>query len=261
MHSRRWRRLISAWWGGCLGLASLLPLRAGDELSVTFTPAFVSHYMDRGVRLGDAAFQPDIAVVGQRFVAGLWSNFPLADSPEDRSDIELDFYVATPLQLSESMTLVPTVSWYHYPDADLSAGSYRNAIEPSLGLEWSLGGVLITPRFYYDFMLDGPTWELNAAYALALPALGTELNFAATLGTFTWHDAVRDAEPRVTNRGDYWLVGVSVPFTFSTRSTITLGVAYAEGFNNTYEQVGAPREKEPNAVGRVVVTLSYAITF
>ncbi len=260
MLSWLWRGSINVLAAG-VAFGFAVVAAAADELSVTLTPSLVSQYMDRGVRLGGAAFQPDISVAGERWVAGLWGSFPLDDSAANRSDIELDLYVSTPIKLSETAALVPTVSWYHYPDADLAAGGYRNAVEPSLGLEWAVAGVLVTPRLYYDLVLDGPTWELNAAYALALPQLGTELNFGATIGTYTWRDAVRGAEPSVTNRGSYWLLGVSVPFTFSARSTVTLGFAYTEGFNNTYEQPGSPTEKEPAALGRGVVTLSYAFSF
>ncbi|HVU25853.1 MAG TPA: hypothetical protein VHE13_17110, partial [Opitutus sp.] len=140
-------------------------------------------------------------------------------------------------------------------------GAYKSTFEPSISASYTFKGVKLTPKFYYDMVLHGPTYELTAAYALPLTAIGTELDFTATAGTYIWRDSADDVPANVKNWGDYWLVGVSVPFTVTTNSKLTVGVAYTEGSNNYIKEGTDHRYKNDAAVGRGVATITYAYTF
>jgi hypothetical protein len=114
---------------------------------------------------------------------------------------------------------------------------------------------------YYDFVLKGPTWEITGAYALPLKDVGTELDFTATAGTYKVTDVANQSNPSTKAWGDYWLVGVALPFQITPASKLTVGWAYTEG-RNAFFKVGT-FGKVPNslAVGRGVVSVSYAFTF
>lgn len=61
--------------------------------------------------------------------------------------------------------------------------------------------------------------------------------------------------------GQYWLAGVAAPFQLTPTSKLTVGFAYTEG-TKAYTKAGS-FGKTPNslALGRGVVTLSYALSF
>ncbi|MEO7598456.1 MAG: hypothetical protein ABIV50_05960, partial [Opitutus sp.] len=104
------------------------------------------------------------------------------------------------------------------------------------------------------------TYELTGAFALPLTSLGTELDFAATVGTYKLSDFVKDREPAVKNWGDYWSCGVAVPVQISIRSKITAAVTYSEGRNSFYKAGTLPRFANDAAHGQTSFTLTYSIT-
>ena len=250
-------------------LAALLP---GSTLSAqvsteapagswVFTPSFASQYMFRGARLGGPSLQPTLEYDRGPLAAGLWGSFPLRDHVADGSESEVDFYGTYRVDLGHGLALVPEIYLYTYPGATRADGYYPVTIEPSLGLECSVGPVQLTPKLYYDFMLKGPTAELTAALALPLPAAGTELDFTGTIGTFRLTDSIPDTTPAVKNWGDYWLVGVSAPFQLPNGAKLTVGWAYTAGSRNYLQQGNAAKAANPDAVGRGVLTISYAWSF
>ena len=119
----------------------------------------------------------------------------------------------------------------------------------------------LSPKIYYDVVLEGPTLELTASWALPLKDLGTELDFLATVGTFKWKSAADNTFPEVKNYGNYFLVGVSAPYAISSASKIVVGLAYTKGSDNYFKQSGSPKVENTAAVGRGVITVSYAYTF
>ena len=68
------------------------PAPAAPSSSWTVTPAFVSQYMFRGTRLGGPGFQPAVEFDSGPVVAGVWTNFPVADTVVGQSDPEFDLY-------------------------------------------------------------------------------------------------------------------------------------------------------------------------
>lgn len=225
--------------------------------SLTLTPSYVSQYMFRGVRLGGPSFQPAVEFDAANWGLGVWSSFPF-QAEDYVSDPELDIYGFYSYSVNDKLAITPGFTWYNYPNA--GTGSYKSTFEPSVAASYELYGVKLTPKLYYDVVLHGATYEFTAAYALPLTELGTELDFAATAGTYMWRDAA-DTSVKTKNWGDYWQVGVSAPFTITKHSKLTVGFAYTEGSSNYVKEGTDHRYKNDAALGRCVVTLSYAYTF
>lgn len=231
--------------------------------SWTLTPAAVSQYMFRGVRLGGVSLQPSVEYGYGDFAAGLWANFPIKDKVPGVSDPEFDLYGSYTTAINDATTFVTAFTWYNYPDADKSAGFYKSTFEPSVAVNFTIpgAGVKLTPKLYYDFGLKGPTAEFTAFYAFPLKDAGTELDFTATVGTYKWKSAAANTSPDIKNWGDYWLVGVAAPFQLSKTAKLTVGWAYTDGSNNYYKQGSAPRAQNTMAVGRGVFSVSCAFSF
>lgn len=242
--------------------AQAAPLPAPTTVSVTAGAAVVSQYMFRGLRLAGAAVQPSVEVTAGALTVGAWANTPFdADKVPDSSDPEIDLYGAYAIPVEGSTTVTVGFTSYHYPKAPTDAGYYRSTFEPSLALSGTIDGVKLTPKVYFDTVLKGFTYELSAAYALPLQGIGTELDFLATAGTYKWKDSTNHAPADVKTWGDYWLLGLSVPYQLSREARVSLGLAYTEG-RNAYTKAGTlGRAANPLAIGRAVVTLGLAWTF
>jgi uncharacterized protein (TIGR02001 family) len=227
----------------------------------TISPAITSHYLFRGVELAGPSFQPWIDYSSGPLSVGLWSSFALEDRASGDSAPEIDLYgFYTFRTRSGALSIVPGFYLYTYPDARRRDGVYSATFEPSLAAIFSVAGIQLTPKVYYDTMLKGATYEISAELALPLTSLGTELDFSATAGTFKWNDVTADATPSVKNWGDYWTIGVAVPVQVSLRSKLTVAVTYSEGRNNFYKQGSSPREINDDARGKTALSVTYAIS-
>ncbi len=229
--------------------------------SWTITPAFVSQYMFRGTRLSGPALQPTLEYARGDWAAGVWGSLPFKAQGSGQPDMEVDLYAYGRFAASPTLSVVPGLTIYTYPGAQTSRGYYQVTIEPSLAVTGMIGPVSLTPKLYYDFVLQGPTAELTAACAVPLPSLGTELDFTATVGTFRWNDAAARTAPPIRNWGDYWLIGATVPYQFTPRSRITVGWAYTAGTGNYLKPGTAAKVANPAALGRGVLTVSYTCAF
>jgi hypothetical protein len=229
--------------------------------SVVLTPAFVNQYMFRGARLGGPSFEPTVEVDSGNLALGVWNNFPMKDKVIGQSDPEIDPYGSYTLAVNDSFSVQPGFTWYNYPNADQSNGFFKSTFEPNIALNYTVRGVKMTPKLYYDVMLKGPTYELTIAYAIPLKDAGTELDWTLVGGTFLIKDAAKGADPAVKNWGNYYSIGVSVPFAIDAKSKLILGVAYTKGTGNFLKAGSNPRVENTAAVGRGVVSLSYAYTF
>jgi hypothetical protein len=217
--------------------------------------------MFRGVRLGGPSFEPNVEFDSGSLGIGVWANFPIKDKVLGQSDPEIDPYAYYTFTINESLTIVPGFTWYNYPDADKNAGFYKSTFEPSIALNYTLYDVKLTPKLYYDLVLEGFTAELTMAYAVSLPSIGSELDFTATGGTYKWKDYAENTAPKIKNWGDYWSLGVSLPFALTKQSKLTVGWAYTAGSSNYFKQGSAPRSVNAAALGRGVATVSYTWTF
>ena len=242
--------------------AAVTPAPAAPSASWVFTPSFASQYMFRGARLGGPSFQPSLEYDNGNTAVGVWANTPLKDKVVGQSDPEFDFYATYSFeQIKDTLTWVPGVTIYTYPNATRANGFYKATVEPNLALNYTIAGLKLTPKVYYDFILKGPTLEFNAAYTVPLKDLNTELDFTGTVGTFLWTSAAPDQGADVRNYGNYYLVGVALPFQVTKDSKLTLGFAYTKGSENFIKVGTAPKSLNTAAVGRGVATVSYAFTF
>jgi uncharacterized protein (TIGR02001 family) len=241
--------------------APAAPAASAPAYAVTSNFSAVSQYMFRGQRLGGPSWQPSVEVAAGDFTAGLWSNLPFKDKVANSSDPEFDLYGSYTWNVDKELSLVPGVTLYAYPKAPTNQGYYRSTIEPSLALNYTVAGVKLTPKLYYDFTLSGPTYELTGTYSLALKELGTELTFTAQVGSYIQRDVANKTTPDVKAWGDYWQLGVAAPFQLTKESKLTVGFAYTEGRDAFTKQGNTPKGANSLAVGRGVVTVSYSYAF
>ena len=217
--------------------------------------------MLRGARLGGPSFQPNLEYGAGNLALGIWTNFPMKDKVVGQSDPEIDPYGSYKFELAKDLTLQPGFILYTYANAKKRDGFYKTTFEPSLALNYSLEGWTLTPKIYQDLVLSQTLLEFNAAYALPLKDLGTELDFLGTVGTFKATDAFADNSPAVKNWGNYFLIGATAPFQITKDSKLMIGFAYTKGSDNYFKAGNTPRIKNTGAVGRGVLTVSYALTF
>jgi uncharacterized protein (TIGR02001 family) len=234
---------------------------AAPAYTVTATASAVSQYMFRGQRLGGPSWQPSVEVGAGDFTAGLWSNLPFKDKVKDSSDPEFDLYGSYTIAVNKSLNVVTGATFYDYPKAPTKAGYYRSTFEPSVAVNYTVADIKLTPKYYYDVVLRGPTYELSAAYSIALKDLGTSLDFNGQIGTYIQRDVANNSNPRTKAWGDYWLLGVAAPFQITKESKLTVGFAYTEGRDAFAKQGNARKAANTLAVGRGVVTVSYSYAF
>jgi uncharacterized protein (TIGR02001 family) len=235
---------------------------AAPAVSVTATPSYVSEYMFRGQRLGGQSFEPSVEADYGNWALGVWSNLPLANRVPGQSNPEIDPYGSYTWNLSDSLSLQPGFTIYTYENAPTDQGFFRSTYEPNIAVNYTIDGFKLTPKLYYDLVLRGLTSELSATYAVPVKEIGSEFDFAGTIGNYFQDDAVNKIQnPGAKGTGNYWLLGVSLPFTVAKDTKVTVGWAYTEG-TGAYVKVGSlPRVDNPEAVGRGVFSASVAYTF
>lgn len=247
--------------------APAAPVVADDStgLSTTLTESYVSQYWFRGIKLGGNAMQSDAEISYGSFDLDLWASAPLRqqDKVPGQSDPE---FVVTPtytLTLVKDVLSIPTgVTIYDYPRAPLSDGFYRSTYEPFLGVSYTVVGVTLTPKAYYDLVMHGPTYELGATYTVPLTLIHTELDLSAAVGTFTWHDEVNvggSRGPLTKEVGSYWQAGVVVPIQLSKPLALNLGYTLNQGVDQALVE-GRHRDYLSSAI-QGYVTVSIAYTF
>ena len=252
--------LVGALAAGTANLSAQAP--AASSSSWVFTPSFASQYMFRGARLGGPSFQPSIEFDSGPVVAGIWANAPISDKVPGTSDPEFDLYGSYKETISDSLNFVTGFTLYVYPDADKNSGFYKRTFEPNLAVNYTVAGFTLTPKVYYDIILNGPTYEFTTTYSLPLKDVGSELDFTGNVGTFRWTKAAENTSPDVKNYGNYWTLGVAMPFqVVKDTQKLTVGFAYTKGSGNYLKQGNFPKVSNGAAVGRGVVTVSYAVTF
>jgi hypothetical protein len=235
-----------------------------DSWSLVVTPSYVSTYMFRGSRLGGNSFEPSVeGDYGSSIKVGVWANAPISESDKvhGQSDPEVDPYGSYTYAINDSLSVQPGFTWYNYPNAPKSEGFYKATFEPNLAVNYTVAGVTVSPTFYYDVILRTATYELDGAYTVPLKDIGTGLNFNAKLGTYFGTDEVNGSNPNTRGWGNYWLAGVTLPFQINKPSVLSVGWAYTDGNDAYTKQPGFAKEKNTEAVGRGVLSVSYAWTF
>jgi uncharacterized protein (TIGR02001 family) len=241
--------------------APVAPAPAAPAPTVTFTPAFVSQYMLRGVRLGGPSLQPTLEYASGPLAVGIWASTPLSAKVPGQSDPEIDPYGSYTIEVTKDFSIQPGMILYTYPRAEKRNGFYKTTVEPSLAVNYTVEGVKFTPKLYRDVVLEQTLFEVSVAYSVPLKDLGSELSFLGTYGTLKATDALAETNPPAKNWGDYWLAGVTLPFQINKESKLSLGWAYTRGSENFLKQGSAPKVENPAAVGRGVLSVAYAISF
>jgi hypothetical protein len=254
------RRRFEPWLSAALCILFAVTARAANG-TWSLTGAAATEYFFRGVRQSGLSLQPYVEYTQGPTTAGIWAITPLRDRVAGQSDPEIDPYGSYRMALSPACTLQPGFTLYTFPRAESRNGFYRVTFEPNLALNWTVRGLTLTPKVYYDIVLEGATYELNAAFAYPVKQIGTEIDLYASVGTYEWRSAVNDAPSDVRARGDYWTATAALPFQITTRGRITASVGYAQGSNNYFKTGGAPKIANPNATGRVVAMLSWTVTY
>lgn len=229
--------------------------------SWTLTTSAVSQYLFRGTRLGGPALQPSAEYAAGGLGLGAWANIPLKNEPSAQSDPEIDCYGYYSIPAGNDLIVAPGFTLYTYPNAKERNGQYRATFEPSVAFSRAFGPFQFTPKIYYNTTLKGFAAELGVGFAVPLKALGTELDFTGTCGTFKWTDASATGGATTKNWGDYVLIGAAVPLQISVRSRVTLGWSYGKGSGNYLKTGRAGKVPNPAAAGRGIVSLSYAYAF
>jgi len=246
--------------GALSSYAQTIPAAASSS-SWVVTPTVVSQYMFRGVRLGGPAFQPSVEFDSGAIAVGLWANMPIKDKVGGQSDPEIDIYGSYNYTLiKDKLTLQPGITFYTYPDAKKKNGFYKFTYEPNIALTYTIGDFKLTPKIYDDLVLDGFTYEFNAAWT-AYKDETTEINLTGSIGTFEWKDCIEQSDPKAKNWGSYWSLGVSMPVAVSKNSKIIVGWSYQNGSDNYIKVGNLGRTENKAAVARGVTTLAYSVTF
>jgi uncharacterized protein (TIGR02001 family) len=179
--------------------------------NVTVDFPYTTKYVFRGVQLAKGAFQPSVKLTTGDFYAGIWNS-----SPVDRGyELEFDYYAGYGFKLPNGWSLDVGATLYTYPG--LNVGD-KSTFEPYVGLNGSFGAVTSATYIYNDFTLDVFTVQETLGYSVPLDA-NTSLNLAATLGR---------VEPKGGSGYTYYGVGATIPYKLSDKSTITVGVQYAD---------------------------------
>lgn len=234
---------------------------AAPSLSFTLTPTYVSSYMFRGQRLGGSSFEPSLEGDYGNWAIGIWANTPIADKVPGQSDPETDPYGSYTFNINDNLSIAPGFTWYGYMRAPTNEGYYRMTFEPNVTLNYTLDGVKFSPELFYDVVLQAETAQLSVSYTIPLKSMNTELDLLAQVGDYYEGDAANNTTPKVHAWGDYWLVGVTVPYQINTATKLSVGYAYTQGTDAYIKQVGSPKSSNSEAVGRGVLSVSLAWTF
>ncbi len=231
------------------------------EGSTSVSPGMVSGYIFRGQDRGGAALQTAVDATRGNFGAGLWTSFPLEGSGALSPGTEVDFYAVQNLSMGGTFVVTPGATLYTYPRAERALGFRRTTFEPSLAISGAVAGVRVTPKLSHDFDLEATTLEVSAVYALALPSLGTELDFNGAAGTYLRREDVPGVTGARKAWGNYWQVGVSLPYQVSFRTKLVVGWTYAAGSGAFVKSGSVPRLADPRTASRGFASLGFSTTF
>ncbi len=180
---------------------------AKSDLSVTVDVTYVSDYLFRGAKLGDASVQPSVEAAYGDFYAGAWHSSEVSHSD---GATETDLYAGYGFAINETFSLDAGVTRYTY-----DGGSDLDSTEVYVGVS---ADVLLSPSayYYYDFDYETYTIEGSIGHSFPIDAIKASLDLSAKVG-------------HVGAPGDdrtYYVGGAAVPFKLSDTATLTVGVDY-----------------------------------
>jgi uncharacterized protein (TIGR02001 family) len=214
-----------------------------SALAVTLDVTYVSDYVFRGAKLGDASIQPSLEASYGDFYAGAWHTSELSHND---GATETDLYAGYGFAVTDVVTLDAGVTRYTY-----NGGSQGDTTEIYVG---AAADVLLNPSVYayYDFDLTAATVEVSIGHSLPIDAINASLDLSAAAGYSTRNAA--DASDYT-----YYVVGAAIPFKLSETATLTAGVDYV--YNDDTEAVSGFSNDDANESGIVVGSVGLSIGF
>lgn len=236
---------------------------AAPDITIVATPSYVSAYMFRGTQIGGQSLQPSVTYTYGSLSLEVWNNDPILKSGHlpGEPGAEIDPQGTYTISVSDSLSIQPGFTWYNYSRPVDGDGLYRTTFEPNLGIGYTVFDTTITPKAYYDVVLHGPTYEVNATHSIPLKAIDTEIDLLGTLGSYEQTNVVNHSTPATKAWGNYWLLGATIPLQFNKHQQLSIGWAYTEGTDGYTKQAAVPKQTNASSVGRGVTTVSYAWTF
>ena len=133
-----------------------------DEVGLTLSSGWDSHYMFRGVNFGENLIWTDVnlsvpVAEALELELGAW----YASLAND-DYTELDLYAGIAYSITDSLTIGLGYIWYDFP----SGGEEINEFGASIG--YSISGVDLSGAYYYDDVTDGSYFEVGAGYSIDL---------------------------------------------------------------------------------------------
>lgn len=231
-------------------LAGASVARAAADYTVTLDTTFVTQYMFRGIKLSGPSIQPSVELASGNAAVGIWASDSLSNFNPGYS--EIDIYGGYTFAVSDTVSIPVGATVYWYPELDNPA--HEATYEVYVGVDFAFEGFSIAPRAYYDFQLEGFTFEVSGGYSLPLEAIGTSLDFSAFIGTWSF-DSLDETDTE--GESGYWGVGVEVPYQVADNATLTFGVGYHDGFSAKLDGMSA----DFDTGGKVVFSAGLSVGF
>ncbi len=218
------------------GVSSQAAEAAKSDLSVTVDVSYVSDYVFRGVRLGEASIQPSVEAAYGDFYAGAWHSSELSHND---GATETDLYAGYGYKLNDKVKLDAGVTRFTY-----SGGSDLDTTEVYVGASVD---VLLSPSvyFYHDFDLEVNTVEASIGYSIPVDAIKASVDLSAKLGN-------------VSAPGEdytYGVAGVAIPYKLSETATLTVGADYV--VNDSSSKTGFSGDGDDIIVGKAGISIGF----
>ncbi len=217
-----------------------------SALSVTVDVTYVSDYVFRGTKLGDASVQPSIEAAYGDLYAGVWHTSELSHND---GVTETDLYAGYGFDVTEQVSLDAGVTQYTY-----NGGSGDDSTEVFVGAS---ADVLLTPSIYayYDFDYENITVEASIGYSIPVEAIKASLDLSAKVGYVDLGD--EDPRETVEDNYTYFVVGAAVPFKLSETATLTVGVDYIYNTEDEISGISAADSHHDIFVGKAGISIGF----
>ena len=218
----------------------------GSALSVTVDVTYVSDYVFRGTKLGDASVQPSVEAAYGDFYAGIWHTSELSHND---GLTETDLYAGYGFDLNDQVSLDAGVTQYTY-----DGGSSDDSTEAFVGAS---ADVLLTPSvyFYYDFDYENFTVEASVGYSIPLEVIKASLDLSGKVGYVDLGD--EDPREALEDNYTYFVAGAAIPFKLSETATFTVGVDYVYNTEDDISLISSADTHHDIWVGKAGISIGF----
>jgi uncharacterized protein (TIGR02001 family) len=264
--------------------APAAPSNPLGDLTVQATLDYESQYVFRGKKVTNQAFQPSAQfgypVYGGSIYTGVWTNQPIghagggsppsAPGPNQHNEIDLYGGYTYPLDmLTKGLTVDVGYMYYWYPDVSgLNITSDNQEVHLGFTYDTSsvLNGININPTFYYyyDFVLDQNTLEINLSYTWDMSSMvgvkGISLVPSVTVGWLHANNSLGQvalpAPP--ANIGQHWrnsymyyAFHLELDYKINDWATAFIGVRYAGNNDGNGAIPGGGTSQSPGSANNI----------